>query len=174
MIRKRNETSRALESGIDLQSNLVWEIAVHDEDEDKIRLQLHDGRGLPCAGAEYTITGAEGALARGTTDGQGWLEVELRGVKEARVEYTLAGEDRTFEVNLRLPGAARGSDAFYLAQLHNLGFAAETDEMAIIRFQATRHLKLSGQLDPDPQEAIDEIADGGDGAVQQNLGKTDG
>lgn len=142
-------------------------------DPEILELQLHDGLSNPVRSTPFKLVVGERTL-EGTTDAAGWLAKVLpQGTQEVTVRYTPPGSRGELELKVVVDSDRERTDAFYLAQLRNLGFTDEADDRTILRFQARRHLKTTGKLDAATKAAIDEIVDGDDDAVKTHLAKQD-
>ena len=137
------------------------------------RLQIHDERYTPCGDVEYRLKLASGSVVHGKTDAKGWLNNAVpKGKQVVTVSYTPAQSEDELSLKVRLTDADPSSDDALLCHLFNIGFADETDDdrAMILRFQGQKQLQRSGTLDDSTKAAIRKIFDGGDDALDAELG----
>lgn len=116
-----------------------------------LRIRLHDCINEPLANEKLQVD-VDGQLSKGSTDSEGWLEHPIDPLaKKARV---ILGSGDVFEFDL---GYLSPPDTTLGVQqrLRNLGFyvgsldGQSSDDLmlALIRFQATEDLDVSGEID---------------------------
>ncbi len=137
-----------------------------------LRIQIHDEAWQRCARWPYKLVTASGAVETGDTDQHGWIIASIpKGKQKVRVEYTSPKTSALIKLDVLVTDADPSSDEALLSHLRNFGFTHDddSDEGAVVRFQAAKGLALSGELDSETRRAIEEVAAGGDASIGDSL-----